>query len=100
MPYCSLTLLEAYGLALMLRSSHIFLFIFYDWDTYASDYPLISLQSSQISYVKKTHEHNLFVIETAIRVILSSNSICYIHLSSPSSIKALPQMRVSTSVVS
>lgn len=51
MPYCSLTLLEAYGSALMPKSSHIF----YDWDTYAYHYPLIRQQSSQISYVKKTH---------------------------------------------
>lgn len=60
MPYCSLTLLEAYGLALMHKSSHIFL----DWDTYACDYPLIRQQSSQISLLKKNTWMQLFNMDS------------------------------------
>lgn len=61
MPYCSLTLLEAYSSTLMLKSSHIF----NDCDTYAYDYPLIRHQSSQISYIKKEDEYN-YLMQTII----------------------------------
>lgn len=58
MPYCSLTLLEAYGLALIPEPRQIF----YGWDTYAYDYPLIKQQSSQISYIKYSPHECSFII--------------------------------------
>lgn len=47
MPYCSLTLLGAYGLALMLKSSHIFM-----TEIHMHAIVLWS-DSSEISYVRK-----------------------------------------------
>lgn len=80
MPYCSLTLLEAYSSTLMLKSSHIF----NDCDTYAYDYPLIRHQSSQISYIKKKRwliqlfnaDNNLFHSSFNLSCTISTWTVC------------------------
>lgn len=58
MPCCSLTLLEAYTWASMLRSSHIF----YIWDTHACDYSLVRHKFTDFLF-KRTHMN---LIQTAL----------------------------------
>lgn len=58
MPCCSLTLLEAHSLTLMLRSSHIF----YVWDTHACDYFLVRHKFTNFLF-KRTHMN---LIQTAL----------------------------------